>query len=135
MNTKSKSPSSRTLSTGGGGKKDSPKVQSVQLTWETDQDPDISYLDEKDDKARLAAFRREDWWMIGVRASAVVIIEGIAQTLHSGGLWGIESDMSERQLKNYETEQYNELVGVLKGVGVKTTQIPPLKTASVVRKF
>lgn len=77
-----------------------------------DDSPDISYLEqdcfagdgETDGPARIAAFKRGDWHMIGIRAKATIIIRRENYATHyeleSPGLWGVESDSGEEYLKS-----------------------------------
>lgn len=60
------------------------------------------YVDQ--DLERLAAYRRGDWYMVGIRAVATIWIERPGYrtnyTIKSPGLWGIESDSGEVYLKS-----------------------------------
>lgn len=79
-----------------------------------DDSPDLSYLEQdyndvedaaervkyrEQDRARLDAYRRDEWRMIGIRAKATIWIDRPGYrtnyTLESPGLWGIESDSGE----------------------------------------
>lgn len=92
-----------------------PKV-TITYVRETipDEDADVSYLepggrgpgmsaeDDAADAARLAAFKRGDWYMLGVRARAKVEISRPGYTtcyeITSPGLWNVESDSGEDYL-------------------------------------
>jgi hypothetical protein len=92
---------------------------SVTVTFarlEADDDsPDVSYLEqdcfnlasegkENEGFDRIAAFKRGEWSMIGIRAKATIIIRRANYATHyeleSPGLWGIESDSGEDYLKS-----------------------------------
>jgi hypothetical protein len=79
--------------------------------------PDGTPEDLQADEARLAAWRRDEWYYIGVRAEATITIpSGINGgtwtqiVLHSPGLWRIESDSEE----SYLNEVYQDEVATLK---------------------
>lgn len=88
-----------------------------------DESSDLSWLEQHDDgmgegfgeqaKARIEAYNRGDWHMIGVRAVATIRIErGWFRTnyqLKSAGLWGIESDSSEGYLRDVFIEECLQL--------------------------
>jgi hypothetical protein len=57
-------------------------------------------------------------------AEAEVVIEGIEQTLTSGGRWGIEDDSEDEYLDELIEQEWSALRGVLKTVGVSTEQLP-----------
>ena len=62
----------------------------------TDEYPDTSWLDDDAGRERLDAFREGTWHLIGIQASANVLIplgsHFVTQTVTSPGLFGIESD-------------------------------------------
>lgn len=99
-------------------------------------DGDMSYLEQsysdvtdsayrqrylKEDAERLAAFRRGDWHFIGVRAKAIVWIQRnnyrTNYTLESAGLYGIESDSSEKYLQSVFKEECNQLLTDIRAFG------------------
>lgn len=57
-------------------------------------------------------------------AEAEVIIEGVEQTLTSGGMWGIEDDAEDEYLDQIIEQEWETLRVVLKTVGVPTDQLP-----------
>jgi hypothetical protein len=59
-----------------------------------------------------------------VFAEAEVAIDGIEQTLTSGGLDGIEDDAGDEYLDEVIEQEWGVLRGVLKTVGVSTEQLP-----------
>jgi hypothetical protein len=89
-----------------------------------DSDPDVSYLEQdcfnnpKDGEEnaghkRIAAFKRGDWHMIGIRAKATIIIRrkfgATHYELESPCVWGIESDSGEEYLKSVFEEECDVL--------------------------
>ena len=57
-------------------------------------------------------------------AEAEVVIEGVEQTLTSGGMWGIEDDAEDEYLDEIIDGEWSALRTVLKTVGVSTEQLP-----------
>lgn len=105
-------------------KRTAPTVQAIRVRVMTDEDPDTSYFDEDEFTDRRAEFERGDFTFVGVRAEAEVAIEGVIQTLTSGGLWGIESDSDESYIEDVALEEYDALREILKAVGVSTREVP-----------
>ena len=50
---------------------------------------------------------------------ALVTVNGVVQTIKSGGLWGIESDSEEEYRREIEAEQVGELRAILESLGVE----------------
>ena len=105
-------------------KRSAPEVQSIHVRVMPDEDPDTSYLDQDEFEDRREAYQRGEFSFVGVRAEAQVVIEGIVQTLTSGGMWGIESDSGEEYIEEVALEEYNNLRDILKAVGVSTAEVP-----------
>ena len=100
-----------------------------------DDSPDLSYLEQDykgcndaeqmraQDALRLAAYKRDDWHMIGVRAVATVTIHDARSRcthqhmLKSCGLWGIESDSGEAYLAEVYAEECAQLSADIKAMG------------------
>lgn len=57
-------------------------------------------------------------------AEAEVTIGGVAQTLTSGGMWGIEDDAEDEYLDQIIEQEWETLRVVLKTVGVPTDKLP-----------
>jgi|SRR5579859_7238643 len=116
---------------------DKPTV-TVRFTREEypDHDPDISYLQQDyadvpdaleraqyvaQDAARLAAFRNGDWYMLGIRAKATIIIRRPGYSTHyeltSPGLWGIESDSDEGYLREIFADECKTLQEDIEAMG------------------
>jgi hypothetical protein len=105
-------------------KRPAPEVQEIRVRVMPDEDPDTSFLDQDEFADRKEAYDRGDFAFVGVRAEADVVIEGLVQTLTSGGLYGIESDSDEAYVEDVALEEYDALRDVLKAVGVSTAQVP-----------
>lgn len=100
------------------------ELREVRVVVVEDTDPDPSYLDQEEFEDRREAYQRGDFYFVGVRAEAEVVIEGTLQTLQSGGLWGIESDSERSYFEEVANEEWSQLRDVLKTVGVATKQLP-----------
>lgn len=100
------------------------RLQAIRVLFEQDPDPDASYLDQEEFEERARAYKQGDFGFVSVRAEAEVVIEGILQTLESGGLNGIESDSEQEYLDEIVTEEWKTLRNVLKTVGVPTSELP-----------
>jgi len=99
------------------------KLEAIRVVVEHDEDPDTSYLDQDDFDERREAYRNGDFSFVGVRAEAEVAVDGVTQTLTSGGHWGIESD-SKEYLQEVAEEEYTDLRQILKTIGVATADVP-----------
>lgn len=115
------------------------EVHDIDLVSAVDQNPDFSWLEDesrykgvpaeeaekyrREDKERLESYG-DDWHMIGMWAQAEVVVDGVVQTIRSGGLWGIESDSNKEYLMEIAREEYNALKGILRKMGFK--KIPPM---------
>ncbi len=99
-------------------KKKTPEIREVRIVTRFDDDPDTSYLEQEGFEDRLEEYRRGDFAFIGLWTEADVIIEGIIQTLSSGGLWGIESDSQRSYVDEVAKEELSQLRDVLEGIGV-----------------
>ena len=108
-----------------------------------DEFPDLSYLTQsysdvtdeserakyiKQDADRLAAYHRGEWEMIGIRAEATITVThwsvanggrfySTVYTLHSAGLWGIESDSGEAYFDEVYREERESLMNDIKAFG------------------
>lgn len=120
-----------------------PFVQEITLVSKVDDSPDYSYLEDehrydgetpanrakyiKQDKERLQDLFDGVWHYVGIWAEAQVVINNVVQKIQSGGLWGIESDSDKSYFKEVAKEQYDDLVDILKKMGVR--RIPPFSDA------
>ncbi len=110
-----------------------PKVTVTFKREECDDDsPDLSYLEQdcfnnategkpNEGFDRIAAYKRGDWHMIGIRAVATIwISHGNYCTnyeLKSPGLWGIESDSDAAYLESVFREECNVLQADIAAMG------------------
>jgi hypothetical protein len=92
----------------------------------TDEYPDTSWLDDDAGRERLDAFREGTWHLIGIQASANVLIplgsHFVTQTVTSPGLFGIESDSDEAYLDEVFAEECASLAAMLSAIGVTVTE-------------
>ena len=58
-----------------------------------------------------------NWGFIGIGARAEIVIGETCQTIHSGGLWGIESDSEGTYLQEIEKDELADLRRVLCELG------------------
>lgn len=96
-----------------------PQVESIRVVVVDDDEPDTSYLEGE----RREEYDRGDFKFVGVRAEAEVDVEGVIQTLTSGGIWGVESDV-EGHIRMLAEEEYGDLRKILISIGVSTSQLP-----------
>ena len=102
-------------------------LNSILVLVLPDDDPDTSFWDQStdpEDQNRKEAYRRGDFSFVGVRAEAKIIVDGIPQTITSGGLWGIESDVGDAYIKGVAQEEFTDLRKILKTLGVPTSEMP-----------
>jgi hypothetical protein len=87
-----------------------------------DEYPDVSWLRDAADRERLDAFHEGIWHLIGIQASANVLIplggHLVTQTVTSPGLFGIESDSDEEYLEEVYAEECASLIAMLGAIGV-----------------
>ena len=115
----------------------SKEIESISCQQIFDVDGDISWLQQYDinskdseerkyalqDKKRLEAYYNGEWCFIGIQAKAEIRINGISQTISSGGLWGIESDSDEEYFDEVFEEQKEELKDNLLELGFTEKEI------------
>jgi hypothetical protein len=92
----------------------------------------------RQDYKRMEAYNRQEWYYVGVRATAEVelsaqinkgcvsgheVYNKSIQTIRSGGLWGIESDSDRAYLEQIEKEELSDLRDSLKMLGFSTRAI------------
>jgi hypothetical protein len=120
------------------------KVVNLRIVFALDEDPDLSHLSDpsryndvspkerekylKQDKDRLESYG-DSWNMIGTYMEADVDIDGVIQRIRTPGLWGTESDSDKKYLMSIAKEEYGQLVGILKEIGVR--RVPPFSSAEV----
>jgi hypothetical protein len=74
------------------------------------------------DYQRMRGLNNDEWGFIGIKAVAKVALVDtggmfLTQTIHSGGLWGIESDSEASYFDEVESEQLDELRSQLHAIG------------------
>lgn len=113
------------------------EIESILCQQTFDDDGDISYLQQydinsknpderqnaKQDKKRLEAYYNNEWHFVGIQAVAEIRIDGLLQTISSGGLWGIESDSSDEYFDEIFEEEKEQLKDVLLQLGFTEKQI------------
>jgi hypothetical protein len=105
-------------------KRAGPKLHSIRVLVLPDDDPDTSYLDQDEFEDRREAYQRGDFYFVGVRAEAEVVIDNVVQTLTSGGVWSVESDSGDEWFKEMAGEEYGQLREILTSIGVATRELP-----------
>lgn len=70
------------------------------------------------DYERMEAFNKSEWSVLGIRAEAAVTVNGVRQTVTSGGLYGVASDTSAEHLEQVAREELAELRDALRELGV-----------------
>jgi hypothetical protein len=73
------------------------------------------------DYARMESLYRGDWCYIGIKAEAKISIPSgnysTLQTIHSGGLWGIESDSDKSYFAEVQADELADLRAQLSALG------------------
>jgi len=79
----------------------------------------------RQDYERMESLNRGDWCFIGIKAEAEVWNPStqVVQRIHSGGLWGIESDSEASYFEEVEQEELSNLKDELKAYGFSTRAI------------
>lgn len=77
---------------------------------------------------RMEQINNGDSWFIGITATAVIHAanSNVIQHIHSGGLWGIDSD-NNVYIKEIENEQLSDLKEQLKAFSIDTTNFDTIK--------
>lgn len=109
------------------------RILTIRTVQEIDSDPDLSWLEQSDadmgdgfeaeSRARIDAYRRDEWYMVGTWAEATIVVRNTMQTIRTGGLWGIESDSGQPYLDDVAAEQRAELVTILHDLGFSGEEI------------
>ena len=77
----------------------------------------------EEDYRRMEAYNRGDWCMVGCVAKAEVLVPSGAgcstvQVIHSGGLWGIESDCGDDYRAEVQGDELEDLARQLDAFGL-----------------
>jgi hypothetical protein len=80
------------------------------------------------DEGRANGYEKGEWWYIGVRARAIIHTNDgsggwLVNTLHTAGLWGLESDSDERYLSAVGDNELDLLADLLRELGFTAEQI------------
>lgn len=111
-------------------------IISIERQLIPDSEPDLSWLEQgyndvpepdrtryrEEDAERLANYGRT-WAMVGLRAVALVEINGIRQTIESAGLWGIEDDSDAGHFDDVYAEELDTLGAMLHELGFGASEI------------
>jgi hypothetical protein len=113
----------------------------IDLEMVIEQDPESRPTDylfqdpqyRREDEARLAAWRNDDWFFVGVRAKATIKFPygdnpdcWITSELLSPGLWAIESDSSEEYFREVYQEERAILIDMLASLKIHEPGTPPM---------
>ena len=79
-----------------------------------------------DDYKRFEDYNAGGWYMIGIRATVTLHIPTslggtIEQTIHSPGLWGIESDSDQSHIDEVYADECDQLAEMLTAMGITVT--------------
>lgn len=77
----------------------------------------------EEDYRRMELLNRGDWCFFGISAEAKVIVNGVFQTIRSGGLWGIESDSGDAYFRTVAAEELSNLRDTLAQLGFTEAQL------------
>ena len=115
------------------------EVREVKVTWQYDQDPDLSWLEQEcfNDyqegstlpdgglgwgMKRIEAYNRDEWFMVGLQATARIhfTTNGVShyQDFTTPGLWGIESESGEDYFREIGGEELFTLRQDLMALGL-----------------
>ena len=84
----------------------------------------IKYV--RQDYERMESLNRGDWCFVGIRADATYSTGNQyapIQSITSGGVWGFESDMGEKEFESEEENALSELREQLKAIGFSSRAI------------
>jgi len=99
------------------------RILSITIRHRWDPDPDTSYLEAPEFADRYRQYRNGEFGFIGIRAEAEIVVNGVCQTITSGGLWGIESDSDRSYFSEVEQEEIEQLKLILESLGFSTATI------------
>ena len=119
-----------------------PYIKEIIIKHDLETDPNLDFLQQdytcdevtvwenekyqRQDKQRLDDYYKGNWHMIGIEASTDLWVDfnGYSQiigNIHSGGLWGNESDFDDA-IKENDKEQLEELKDILNGLGIEVKE-------------
>ena len=89
------------------------KLLSIKTRVMYDQDPDVSYLEQKGFEERLEQYKNGVFGFVGVSAYAEIVdSNNVIQYVESGSLGGIEDDMTD-YIEEVKQEQLEALYDTL----------------------
>jgi len=100
------------------------RIVTISTKQHWDPFPDASYLEAPEFEDRLRQYRNGDFSYIGISAEAEIVVDGVSQTITSGGLWGIESDSDGQYLSEVEQEEVDQLKAILQSLGFSDSELP-----------
>ena len=93
------------------------QIIAIKVERMADYDADVSYLEQEGFEDRLRQYRNGQFGFMGIGAKAEIVIDGVCQTITSGGLWGIEDDSDEAYLATIESDEITGLTNQLCSLG------------------
>ena len=99
------------------------RVLSITAKHLSDAFPDTNYLQGPGFEDRYQQFQNGDFGLIRVQAEAGLVVNGVRQTITSGGLRGIESDSDSAYISEVEDEETRELGLILTSLGFASSSI------------
>lgn len=110
------------------------EIREVRLVMLADEYPDLSYLEQDcfapEGAERLAKYG-DTWSCVGLRVDAVIVVNGVLQTITSAGLWGIESDSGDGYFEQVWAEELAQLTDQLEELGFTAEEISDAPTEKV----
>ena len=100
------------------------RIVSITAKQLWDPFPDTSYLEGPGFEDRYRQYQNGDFVFVGIRAEAEIVVNGVCQTIASGGLWGIESDSEHQYLSEVEHEEVDQLKAILQSLGFSDSELP-----------
>lgn len=76
-----------------------------------------------------AAYKRYElyldmnWYMMGIKCTAKITVNGVCQSIHSGGIWGVESDCGREYQDQLESEELTDLANQLQSLGFSRKRV------------
>lgn len=109
------------------------EIKEIRREIVPDPEPELSWLDQKDSEMgdgfekhaadRKAAYERDEWSMVGVRAVAEIVVNGTSETITSAGLWNIEDDSGADYITFTFADELTALCDMLKELGFSEREI------------
>lgn len=118
------------------------ELSCIEYVRTPDTDPDLSYLTQDYSDCRpedAAKYREQDaerladygtsWWCIGISARATITFRedqsvwSVNQTIVSGGLWGIETDIGDGYFDQVAADEASDLKSMLLAMGLSEETI------------